>query len=207
MTNKLHLGWSLLMLALVSIYSANLYAQRNSSIADSYTLEAQGNYNGAVNIMLRLEKAAPQEPFFQLRLGWLFFQQADYVKAEEYYRRSLLLKPSLEAREGLMNSQYYQGQWLKTIHTGKQILELSSKHFSALTSVAYSYYALGDFLNAAAYYQRVTDIYPFNLEVMGYLLSSYHQSNQREKAAEIYRRLSIYSPENPFIKEYQAEYR
>ena len=186
--------------------AVHLPAQRNSSISESYNHEVQGNYREAINVMLRFEKNMPKDPFFKLRLGWLHFLLKDYLQAENYYRQSLELSVSTEAMEGLMNSLYYQGQWLKTIQAGKQILERFPDSFTALTAVAYSHYVLKDYANASQYYQRAADIYPYNLEVIGYLLSSYHLNNEEGKARDLYKKLSLYSPENLFIVSYKDIY-
>lgn len=183
-----------------------LLGRRNVSIEISYALEAQGRIKDAVQIMLQLERNHPQEPFFKLRLGWLFFSMEDYKKAEQYYGQSLQLDKSLEAWEGLMNSQYYQADWEKTIGTGKEILAKYPHNFIVLTAVAYSFYAMADYSQAALYYGKAAGIYPYNLEVMGYLLSSYHLSGETGKAKEIYQKLAQYNPENYFIQAYKDIY-
>ncbi len=183
-----------------------LVADNRHLIVDSYYWENLGNYEKAIEVMTKLDNSYPNDHFYKLRLGWLYLNMGNYSSAETHYTESLKLKETFEAKEGLINTLFYLGKWSGAIDIGKQIIKISPDNFNALTKIAYSYYAVKDYANAAKYYQSASDIYSYNLEVLGYLLDSYHNSGNLIKAQEIFSKLYLYSPQNPFILLHSDKY-
>jgi tetratricopeptide (TPR) repeat protein len=183
---------------------ANIEA--GESIAESYTYEQNAQYNKAIEIVLKLEKNEPQEAYYKLRLGWLYSLNADYLKSEYYYTNALKIEESLEGQEGLIYSLFMLSRWDSIIEKGLNLLGKYPHHFTVLTRVAYSYYAKQNYANAAKYYQHASELYPYNLEVMGYLLDSQHKNKNLIEADKLYHKLLKFSPQNPFILTYRDIY-
>ncbi len=193
-----------IVLTLIAMFMAlYLIAQPETDMVNSYIAEANGKYPDAIAYMKSAEMTNNKDAFYKLRLGWLHYMSGQYKAAENYYAESYKLENSLEAIEGALGCTYNLGNWDKTIEYCQTILKSYPQNFLALAKLAYSYYVKKNFTNAAIYYKKANSMYPYNLELMGYLLSSQVLSDDRVESKKTYQILKKYSPKNGFVLEYQ----
>jgi tetratricopeptide (TPR) repeat protein len=193
----------LLLSIFVLCIAFGLFAQTAGiKLQSSYNFEAVGNYTSAIEPMKALEQMDDQEPFYKLRLGWLYYCAAQYAKALNYYQKAYALNSTLESAEGILTCATALGQWETVVETGNKILAKYATYFTALTKTAYAYYRLKNYSSCATLYKQVLDMYPYNLEVKGYLLSAQSLGGDVNGARKTYNELKKYSPNNPFVLEY-----
>lgn len=193
---------------MIIMSSALLFAQPIATLLQtSYTAEANSNYQLAIESMKSVEKENDTDPFFKLRLGWLYYNSGQYQSALEYYTKTATLSNCLEAKEGIINSAYMLGKWDKVIAVGNQIITKYPDHYYALTKTAYSYYALKNYVSAANLYNKLLTNYQYNLELRGYYLSCQVLLGDMTNAKRTFLQLQQYSPNNPFILEYAKKFR
>jgi tetratricopeptide (TPR) repeat protein len=202
--NKVYFIISMMIISM----SALLFAQPVATLLQtSYNAEANSNYQLAIESMKTVEKDNDSDPFFKLRLGWLYYSSGQYQSALDYYTKTTGLSNCLEAKEGVVNSAYMLGKWDKVIATGNQILAKYPDHYYALTKTAYSYYAMKDYVAAANLYNKLLTTYQYNLELRGYYLSCQVLLGDLVNAKRTFLQLQQYSPNNPFILEYAKKFR
>ncbi|MCD4650207.1 MAG: tetratricopeptide repeat protein [Candidatus Cloacimonetes bacterium] len=192
------------LVILIILCAVGLMAQTpQTMIQNSYTYESTGDYVTAIELMHKLTQMDKSDAFYQLRLGWLYYSSGQYTQAELYYNASLQLEKTRESMEGLLNSAYAMGNWDKTISYAQQILKNNPNHFSALTILAYGQFIKKNFKDSANSYLKAVKLYPYNLEILGYLLSAQVNSDDKLGAEITYKKLKRYAPQNQYVLEYE----
>ena len=78
----------------------------------SYSLEAEGNYSRAIEVLNPIIREDPEHEFAILRIAWLRYLNRDYNAAIRDYRRALEInEQSLDAKLGVALSLLAQGRW------------------------------------------------------------------------------------------------
>jgi tetratricopeptide (TPR) repeat protein len=197
-----------LLIIMICVGSVLLVAQPTAVLLQtSYNAEAASNYQLAIESMKTVEKTNDKDPFFKLRLGWLYYSSGQYQSAFDYYTKTATLSNCLEAKEGIINAAYMLGKWDKIITTGNLILAKYPDHYSALTKMAYSYYAQKNYTAASPLYYKLLTMYPYNLELRGYYLSCEVLSGDLVNGKTTFNQLQQYSPNNPFVLEYAKKFK
>ncbi len=196
------------IIIMVLFISNILFAQPAATLLQtSYNAEAGNNFQLAIESIKTIEKDNDADPFYKLRLGWLYYSSGQYQSALDYYTKASSLTNCLEAKEGIINSAYLLGKWDKVIATGNLILDKFPDHYSALTKTAYSQYVLKNYVAAASIYYKLLNYYQYNLEIRGYYLSCQVLAGDLVNAKRTFQQLQQYSPNNPFILEYAKKFR
>ena len=164
----------------------------------SYVLEAKGDYQGALGRMREIAKSAGSSYFVSLRTGWLSYLAGDYESAEARYREAIAAKPAaLEAKIGLTLVLYVAKRW-KALETAcKQVLSEDAKHATVRARLASSYYATGNYPDAAALYRKLVDAFPAELDYQTGLGWALLRMGKREEAQKLFRGVLAVSPDNP----------
>lgn len=184
-----------------------LWAQNGDGqkLTASYAAEATGQYSDAIEVLKPLAERDTADAFYQLRLGWLYYLSGQYNVAQVYYQKSRQLTSSQEAEEGLLNCALARTNWDAVVNFGTTILKKYPQNSGIMAKTGFAYYSKKDYASAAEMYRRILDIYPYNLEAKGYLLSCQVLGGERLKAKATYRELKRYSPKNPFVLEYAKQ--
>jgi tetratricopeptide (TPR) repeat protein len=164
----------------------------------SYALEAKGDYQAALGRMREVRKAAGASYFLSLRTGWLAYLAGDYETAEASYREAIRAKSgALEAKIGLTLVLYVAQRW-KALETAcKQVLAQDAMHPMARARLASSYYATGNYPDAAAIYRKLVGAFPGELDYQTGLGWALLRMGKGGEAQKLFHAVLAVSPDNP----------
>ncbi len=141
-----------------------LKSQQSSELAfsKSYSFEYETQYTKAITALTDLHVDSYQ---INLRLGWLYYMNKDYVKSEQYYKKAIVLEPtSIEARFGVVLPQSTAGNWNSVLATYIEVVKLDPNNSTANYRLASIYNTRKDYVNATTYVSRVLKLYPFDYD-------------------------------------------
>jgi tetratricopeptide (TPR) repeat protein len=163
----------------------------------SYALEAKGDYQASLARMREVRKLAGASYFLSLRSGWLAYLAGDQEGAEASYREAIKAKPeALEAKIGLTLVLYVAQRW-KALETAcKQVLAEDAKHATVRARLASSYYATGNYPDAAAIYRKLVEGFPGELDYQTGLAWALLRMGKNEEAQKMFRAVLAVSPDN-----------
>ncbi|HNZ88238.1 MAG TPA: hypothetical protein PLY48_02540 [Candidatus Cloacimonas acidaminovorans] len=179
-----------------------LLGQDKASITDSYNAETARNYTRALQIMEDLSANDPNDEFYILRIAWLQYLLGSYNESMKNYQKSNNLYPSLDAQTGILNCQLALGMWNEAHNQAEHILQNFPQNIAVLSKAAYSTYMLQNYRATADYYQRIVNIFPWDMESRGYLVNNLYLSKDIENARQHYQILKKYAPDSAMAKEY-----
>ncbi len=179
-----------------------LLGQSKASITDSYNAETARNYTRALQIMEDLSANDPNDEFYILRIAWLQYLLGSYNESMKNYQKSNNLYPSLDAQTGILNCQLALGMWNEAHNQAEHILQNFPQNIAVLSKAAYSTYMLQNYRATADYYQRIVNIFPWDMESRGYLVNNLYLSKDIENARQHYQILKKYAPDSAMAKEY-----
>lgn len=179
-----------------------LLGQDKASITDSYNAETARNYTRALQIMEDLSANDPNDEFYILRIAWLQYLLGSYNESMKNYQKSNNLYPSLDAQTGILNCQLALGMWNEAHNQAEHILQNFPQNIAVLSKAAYSTYMLQNYRATADYYQRIVNIFPWDMESRGYLVNNLYLSKDIENARKHYQILKKYAPDSAMAKEY-----
>lgn len=157
---KLLLHTALILISTVSIAQKNPTA---AAFSVSYGYEYNKDYVKAIATITKIYKADSYE--MNIRLGWLTYMNADYMKSKSYYQKAMNISPrSIEARLGIANPLSALRSWEEIIRVYKDILTISENHFLTNYRLAYIYYDKKKFDVANRYATKVQSLQPFNYD-------------------------------------------
>lgn len=143
-------------------------------LAESYSLQAAGQFAGAARAMRTAADAAPKNYFLRLRLAYLQLLAADYAGAADSYSRAAVLAPhAVEPLLGRQQALVAAAMWDQAEKVGREILTRDPKNYLGSSRLAWTLYRRGDFAGAGEMYTRVLDLCPGDIEMrsgLGYAL-------------------------------------
>jgi len=132
----------------------------------SYTHEAKGEYTQALADIDALSRSERQTYAYHLRRGWLLYLLGQHWDAIESYRAASKLEPkAIEPLLGLMLPKAALLLWLDVLVTGKAVRSKDPHNYLATSRMAWAYYRLGRFSDAAQYYRQLLELYPADVEM------------------------------------------
>ncbi len=142
------------------------YAQTDTVavFAKSYVSEGNKEYGKAIEAMGSIYSA--NSYIINLRLGWLWYLNGDYVKAQLYYKNAITLdSKSIEARLGYAFPSAALENWNEVISVYNEILNIDPENSFVNYKMAYIfYYIKKDYAGSLAYVNVVTKYFPFDYE-------------------------------------------
>ncbi len=166
-----------------------------AAFSRSYMLEADGNYTEAISVL----KAVYSKDIYELnlRLGWLSYMAGLFNESIPYYEKSIELKPlSLEARFGLTYPTAAMGNWTQTENAYNEILEIDPMNSVALYRLGSIYYGKEDYPTALKYFEKVLNLYPFDLSSINMTAWTYYQIGEFRKAEVLFKKALLNEPDN-----------
>ena len=162
-------------------------AQQNADLAfsKSYVFEYNSEYSKAIAVLTELNSESYQ---VNLRLGWLYYLNKDYVKSEAHYRKAVNSEPSsVEARFGLVLPMSALGNWNNVLAVYLEVLKLDPNNSIANYRTASIFYTRKDYVNATAYIVKVIRLYPFDYDsnlLYGQILQAQNKIAEAKKHFE-----------------------
>lgn len=151
-------------LASLVVLTKPLSAQSSAELAfsKSYSFEYDTQYAKAIEAMTALNSDAYE---VNLRLGWLYYLNKDYLKSETFYKKAIASEPSsVEARFGIVLPLAALGNWNAVLGHYHDILKIDPNNSIANYRIGYIYYSRKDYANAMVHTAKVIKMYPFDYD-------------------------------------------
>lgn len=127
----------------------------------SYTKEYAKDFDGAIAAIKAINTG--DSYFNNLRLGWLYYSNANYQSAEQHYLIASKLKPtSVEALLGLANATYGLKKWTELNNVYQKILVIDPNNTTANYGLALSAYYAKQYVESEKFAQKILRLYPFD---------------------------------------------
>ncbi len=152
------------ILAVSLFFCLQLSSQQNPELAfsKSYAFEYEAQYNKAIAVLLDLN--IDTYPV-NLRLGWLYYLNKDYIKSESCYKKAVNIEQaSIEARFGLVLPLSALGNWNSVLAVYQEVTKLDPNNSIANFRIATIYYNRKDYTSALTYAAKVLRLYPFDYD-------------------------------------------
>jgi tetratricopeptide (TPR) repeat protein len=178
---------------------ANAFAQENDKITQaflsSYSFENSKLYGKAIDALVAVYSADNYEVNF--RLGWLFYVNGDYVKAQSYYKKAIQIEPSsVEAKLGYVMPTAALENWDDVLNTYKEVLKTDPNNSLINYRAASILYLRKDFNAALSYLQKLISLYPFDYDANVLLAKTYVGLGKITEAKKHFQKALNYSPQS-----------
>lgn len=174
------------------------YAQ-DATLQNSYTLEAQGKYQEAMNALLAAENKSPEAnaSFIISRRGWLAYLLGSYGESAKYYKAALERNPkSIEARLGATLPLLAQQRWKEAALYAKQVIGESAWDVSAHLRLMQAEEGLREWRTLEEHARSFTDRYPADVNAWVYLARAQAWQGDNQAAQNTYQRVLDRIPGN-----------
>lgn len=176
-----------------------VYAQTPTldAFKKSYAAEATKDYSGAISAYTPVYSKTSYS--MNLRLGWLYYLNADYLKSKTYYTIAIgLNNKSIEARTGLIYPLSAMNNWDEVMKVYKAILTIDVNNTSAHYQLAYIYFVRKKYTEAEGHLKTVLSFHPFDYDSNALLGSTYVKMGKIQEAKKHY---SIALEYNPYAED------
>ncbi|MEK7705814.1 MAG: tetratricopeptide repeat protein [Myxococcota bacterium] len=182
------------------LVAGNARAATNAAAAyqQSYVLEAQQDYNGALAALLSAPSAERNEYVYQLRSGWLCLLAGRYDDSVVAYRRAIgQAAGAVEPRLGLLLPLMAAHRWQDAVSEAEALLRLDAKSYLGRSRLAFALYSLGRFAAAESVYRAVLADYPADVEMLSGLGWAQLGQERRAEATRTFRAVLAFAPQTP----------
>lgn len=190
----------LLLLISINAFSQQTAVELQSAFVKSYQAETNGNYTNAIQSLKTIYQANNYS--INLRLGWLHYSAGLFTESATYYQKSIALMPySIEAKFGLILPLKALGNWTAVKGQYEEILKVDAKNSTANYNIGLLYYGQKNHKTALGYFEKVTNLYPFNFDSTLMLAWSNLQLGNYREAKILFNQALLIQPENTSAKE------
>ncbi|HEV3271653.1 MAG TPA: tetratricopeptide repeat protein [Candidatus Methylacidiphilales bacterium] len=149
----------------------------------SLTMETNKDYDAALNQITAYQASGGNAFLANLRQGWLYYLERDYINATKRYNEAERLQPSsINPLLGLMNVSEAQGNGDEIQKAAQNVLRLDPLNYQAQMVSAYQQYTAKNYAAALASYRRVLTYYPDDMTALSGEAWSLYYLGQGEKA-------------------------
>jgi len=156
----------------------------NSSIND----ESKGNYNEAINRLMKIYDKNKDNYLINLRLGWLNYLKGSQEQSKKYYRSavSITKQKSIEPYLGLTYPLAALEEWDELKSTYEKVLELDPNNYTAQLRLGQIYLTNGDYQNAKNHLVKAHTSFQGVSEVNMSLGWTYYYLGDKDRANELF---------------------
>ncbi len=148
-----------------TIVHAQTQQQLLDAFSKSYSLESQKKYSEAISQLTSVYSESSYE--VNLRLGWLYYLNANYTKSVAYYQKCITLMPvATEPLWGIIKPYAAQNNWVKVEAMYKSIIKLDPKNSIANYWLGVIFYNRKDYTSAKIYLDVSLNLNPFDHDVL-----------------------------------------
>jgi tetratricopeptide (TPR) repeat protein len=165
------------------------------ALIQSYDGEAAGKLKEALAALDQLPPARRDSYLGWARRGWLQYRLGQHAESIESYRRAIALAPrAIEPRLGVLLPQLALHRWGDAETMAKEVLRVDPASYLATLRLAFVYYNQHRYLESAALYQKLRELYPSDTDVRSGLAWAYLKAGKPQDAAKEFRELIAISP-------------
>jgi tetratricopeptide (TPR) repeat protein len=169
------------------LYFANAVASAQEPWADSYALEAAGDYEGARIALNAVIAADTGHELAIMRTAWLEYLAGDYNASIREYRRALEINAeSLETQLGLTLPLLAQRRWREAARVAQDVLTVAPWNYYAHVRLMVAEEGQGQWQALARHAREVVRRYPSDATVLVYLARSEARQRNLDAALEAY---------------------
>ena len=191
----------LIVIAIIGLCNTG-YAQTSTlnAFKKSYAAEAKKDYSTAIASYTSVYTESSYS--INLRLGWLYYLNMDYLKSKTYYTIAIgINNKSIEARTGLIYPLSAMNNWDEVMKVYKDILNIDANNTSAHYQLAYIYFIRKNYKESEGHLKVVLKFHPFDYDSNALLGSVYVKMGMIQEAKEFYTKALEYNPYSTEILE------
>ncbi len=174
--------------------STSLVSTEENSWAQSYQLEAKGDYTGAASVLTKQKNEKTLE-FTELRLGWLAYLAGDWSRAIEHYNAALEHNPkSVDAEIGLLAPLIAQSRWKEVEFRSYSVLEKVPRHYTAHLYLLQVEEHHREWQKMRDHADLIVQYYPSNVDTWVYLARSEYWLGRNDKTYLAYQQVLMRYP-------------
>lgn len=167
----------------------------------------KGNYEIAVEQIKTALKLDPQNRWYLLLYANTLFSKQDFYNSAMQYKKLLTLEPeNQEIYFKLSDAYIYANDFKKAIAVYNEIEKKRGLDKTLSIQKHRLYRQLNDIKGAITELKNALNLFPDDAEVMEILCELYFLNDEKEKAFELFKRLSIITPQNGRIHLTLADY-
>lgn len=166
-----------------------------NAFKQSYVFENKSEFTKAIAVLKEVYDENSYE--INLRLGWLCYEAGQFTQSMTYYQSAINLKQySVEAKLGYVLPAAAAGNWDQVINQYKKILEYDAQNSLVNYRMGMIYYSRKDYATAQKYFERVTNLYPFDYDSAVMLGWSYLQMGKMREAKVMFTKSLLIRPDD-----------
>ncbi|MBF9141892.1 tetratricopeptide repeat protein [Hymenobacter properus] len=180
--------------ALVCAAPAVAWAQADqaTAFASSYAAEAKADYADAIAPIKAIYTGTYEQ---NLRLGWLYFLAKNYTASAAHYQKAVEQRPyAVEPKFGLVKPLNALGQVEKMLNLYQDILKIDAQNTQANYWAGVIYLNRKSYAQAARYFERVVNLYPFDYDSTISLAWAYLNLGKKAEARALYTKALLIRP-------------
>ena len=163
----------------------------------SYSAEAAGNYDAALEALDQLPGALRQSYTASYRRGWLQYCSGRHAESIAAYGAAIESEPeAVEARVAQLLPLMATSKWRELIKAAHDVLKRDPQNYLALQRMAYAQFNSQRFPEAEQSYRRVVKLYPSDLDMRAALGWAVLRMGKQPEAAELFRGVLELSPKH-----------
>lgn len=187
--------------AIIIFFASNLTSQDQptnvKAFNSSINKEKSGDYNGAISELQKVYSDYKSDYLFNLRLGWLYYANADFNNSKKYYSTAEKINPSsVEAKLGLVFPLAALNQWDEVKRLYGEIIKLDFNNYTANLRLGQILLNSSDFPNAKTFLEKVYKLYPGEYEPNLSLGYTYYYLGNNQKAKTLLTNALMLSPKD-----------
>ncbi len=180
--------------------------ERQVAVRESYQLESQKNFPGAIKALAGAYNADSKDYFLNLRMGWLNYVLGNYKNAIKHYDTALESRAqSMSAGIGKVNALMAQKDWSGAARANKDLSKIFPTDYAVNLKLVNIYIIEKNFEEGLKIVGDLVPYYPENVELLntqGYLQIL---SGQKENAEKVFHQVLKVSPDNVIAKSHLVQ--
>lgn len=187
---------SIAFILLILIGITQGFSQTNSletAFKNSYAHEKNGEYAKAIKELT----PHPSENSYELnlRLGWLYYLNAQHVESIKHYKRAIDLMPyAIEPKFGLVYPHSALGNWDEVLNLYHAILKIDPSNTLVNYRIGLIYYNRKEYPKAIPFLQKVVNLYPFSYDGLNLLAWAQYLAGNTREAKLLFNRCLLTNP-------------
>jgi len=181
-------------------------AQISELYRQSYSLEANRDYAGALAKVREIKAKASGSYFAAVRLGWVAYLAGDFVASEAAYREAAAAAPkAVEPRLGLTLPLLVEKKWRELERACRDVIALDPGNAVARARLAHAQYSVGNYPDSANTYRKLIEEYPAELDHQTGLGWNLLKMARKAEARQVFAGVLAVSPDNASAKAGMAQ--
>jgi len=191
----------LLLVLCLSLSSASTeFEDIKSQYFKSYDYEQMQKYDEAIKVLSPLYQKYPNGYTLNLRFGWLFYLNKQYMDAIKYYKKASLINPnSLEAKLGLAKTYLETSSFKDAERECQQILKIDHYNYYANLSLIKALVGEKKYDTADEIIKKMLTIYPTDTVYLEQLAIVY-KLTANPYLQQLYEDILVLDPNNVFVR-------